>query len=126
VRIVAGLVLLVLVGCSRLEKTAEERGAGVFLRTCSGCHGADGRGSSRPGFKVPPRDLTDPSLKDLRDAEIEAVIREGKGQMPPFGRLMRPEDLDAVVRFVRSLHGGGAGNTAGTTEAQSASTTSAP
>jgi mono/diheme cytochrome c family protein len=116
------LALALVAGCSRGEKTVEQRGVGVFLRTCSGCHGVDGRGSSRPGFQVPPRDLTDPSLLALRDEDIAHVVREGRGQMPPFGRLMPPEDVDAVVRFVRTLHGGGATGA----PAQSASTTSAP
>ena len=118
------LALALVIGCSRGEKTVEQRGAGVFLRTCSGCHGPDGRGSQRPGFKVPPRNLRDPSMRAFSDDDIARVVREGKGQMPPFGKLISPEDLSALVRFVRTLHGGGAAPASA--PSQSASATSAP
>lgn len=74
------------------------------MRSCSGCHGPSGRGTKRPGFATPPKDLTDPELQArLSDDEIARTIREGKGPMPPFERLLGEEDIQDIVLFVRTL-----------------------
>lgn len=81
-----------------------ERGQGVFMRACAGCHGPDGRGTHPPGFKVPPRDLTDPVLQShLSDDALRDTIRHGKGQMPPFGANLSDEELSDVILYVRTL-----------------------
>lgn len=92
-------------GCQRREKTPLERGQGIFLRTCAGCHGGDGRGTTaRLGFTTPPRDLTDPALhQQLGEAGIQQVVRVGKGQMSGFGGVMSDEDIRAVTTYVLSL-----------------------
>lgn len=96
-------VALALCACDRKPKTVEERGAGVFARACAGCHGMDGRGTRRPGFKTPPRDLTSAPVAAMTDEHIVDVIRHGKGQMPAFGKMLPAEDVEAVVRYVRTL-----------------------
>jgi mono/diheme cytochrome c family protein len=91
-------------GCERAPKTKVERGAGTFLRLCSGCHGPDGRGTTRPGFAVRPANLRDPALqKRLADAEIERTIRNGKGQMPAFGKLVPDDEIEAIIAYLRTL-----------------------
>lgn len=101
----AGVVLLLACSCRHREKTPVEQGRGVFVRTCAGCHGADGRGvSTRGGFSTPPKDLTDPALQSRLGAEgIKKTIQVGKGQMPAFGALMAEEDIDALVAFIGSI-----------------------
>ncbi len=102
------LVLLCAVlaaGCRHKKKTPLEHGRGIFLRTCAGCHGADGRGgTARTGFTIPPKDLTDPELHArLGHDGIKHTIEVGNGDMPAFGALMAPEDIDALVAYVESL-----------------------
>ena len=90
--------------CRHPRRTPVERGQGVFLRSCAGCHGQDGRGAHPPGFSVPPRDLTTPELQArLSDGALRETIRYGKGQMPPFGASLLPEDVEDLVAFVRTL-----------------------
>ncbi len=90
--------------CDRREKTPTERGAGVFLRSCSGCHGADGRGIARAGFGAPPRNLRDPAWQaSVTDEAIRASIVAGKGTMPSFGALLEPASVDDVIAFIRTL-----------------------
>jgi mono/diheme cytochrome c family protein len=109
VRGFATAVLLTIVclgssSCEKKERTPAERGQRSFVRLCAGCHGADGRGTKQPGFKVPPRDLTDASLQtQLADDDLKRTIRNGKGQMPAFGPLMPEQDLNDLVQFVRTL-----------------------
>ena len=100
----AGLVLLVAFGCEPRDQTPVGRGARVFQRSCSGCHGPDGRGVMRLGLVKPPRDLTNPEFHaQVSDEDLRRVIRVGKNQMPAFGGLMGDEDLSNVIAFIRTL-----------------------
>jgi ubiquinol-cytochrome c reductase cytochrome b subunit len=119
----AAVAAALVLACSHEPKTLEQKGAGVFLRACSGCHGPSGKGAARPGFTVPPRDLTTSEAGALTDEHIVGVIRNGKGQMPPFGRMLPEDDVTAVLAFVRTLH---APARAAKSPGQSASATRAP
>jgi cytochrome c553 len=96
--------LVSLLGCEPRDQTPVGRGARIFQRTCSGCHGPDGRGTTRPGLTKPPRDLTRAEFHaKVTDDELLQVIRIGKGQMPAFGGLMAESDLRDVISFIRTL-----------------------
>jgi mono/diheme cytochrome c family protein len=95
---------LAMVACEPRDKTPVGRGARIFQRTCSGCHGADGRGVMRLGLSKPPRDLTNAEFHaQMTDDQLRSVIRTGKGQMPAFGGLMGDDDLNDVITFIRTL-----------------------
>jgi mono/diheme cytochrome c family protein len=101
----AASAMVVMSACRHKERTPVERGFGVFMRSCAGCHGPDARGTRPPGFSVPPRDLTDPELQaHLSDDAIRDTIRHGKGQMPPFGAALSETDVSDVIQYVRSLN----------------------
>jgi mono/diheme cytochrome c family protein len=107
--LVAATLLVALFGaaCSHREKAPVERGQGIFLRSCAGCHGPNGKGTKPVGFTTPPRDLTDPRLHErLTDEALRDTITYGKGQMPPFGAALVPEDLNDLLLYVRSLRRG--------------------
>jgi mono/diheme cytochrome c family protein len=98
------LAALSIMACEPRDQTPVGRGARVFTRTCSGCHGADGKGVMRVGLAKPPRDLTNPEFQaQFTDEDLRRVIRVGKGQMPAFGGLMGDEDLANVIAFIRTL-----------------------
>ncbi|MCU0255993.1 MAG: c-type cytochrome [Vicinamibacterales bacterium] len=76
-------------------------GAARFTRSCASCHGAEAQG------------LIGPNLTDahwIHGGSVEQVFQSvakgwpAKG-MPPWGRAMRPEELAAVVSYVRSIQG---------------------
>lgn len=101
--LVVGCCASALPACRHLKKTPIERGEGIFLRSCAGCHGPDARGTHPPGFTVGPRDLTDPALQTrLDDAALRETIHFGKGQMPAFGAALAQEDVNDLVVYVRS------------------------
>lgn len=97
--------------------TPIERGTRTFQRSCSPCHGADGRKGSATvqGFNPPPRDLTDHAFQAERsDDQLRRSIRMGKGQMPAFAAILDDSDISAVILFIRTLdpqaaHGGAGG-----------------
>lgn len=96
--------LLLALGCSRAPKPPVERGAGVFQRACASCHGLGREQKVALGFKVAPPDLATPALQQrLSDAAFKQVIREGKGQMPPFGQMLADEEVNDLLVYLRSL-----------------------
>lgn len=71
-------------------------GAKLFRTQCALCHGADGK-LGLSGAK----DLTVSAL--TRDQMI-LLVNNGKGLMMPYKNVLRPEEIEAVVDHVRSLH----------------------
>jgi mono/diheme cytochrome c family protein len=66
-------------------------GRQVFDSACVACHGYDGRGGYGGG--VP--------LDQVRDvAMIYATVTDGRGNMPPLGDLLTPEQIRAVADFI--------------------------
>jgi mono/diheme cytochrome c family protein len=99
-----GMALAALVACEPSDPSPAGRGRRTFQRTCSGCHGADARGTRRPGLTKPPRDLTNPAFQaEMSDDQLRQSIRLGKGQMPNFGGLMADEEITELIAFIRSL-----------------------
>ena len=118
------LVLVVaattLSGCNG-NRSRADRAAQLYYRSCSGCHGPRGEGLTRPGFKVPPAALKEPSVyQRLSDADLRQVIRNGKGQMPAFGRLLPDDDLELIIEHLHRMSG-----TSGATPATQSSNTAA-
>lgn len=83
------------------DGAALEEGKTVFFNNCSACHRADGGGLIGPN-------LTDDAwLHGHTPGEIRHVVLTGvleKG-MPPWDRILKPEQVDAVVAYVISLKG---------------------
>ena len=76
---------------------------------CALCHGAEGTGNGDVAaqMKLTLNDLTNPAtLKDKTDAQLFALIRDGKGQMPAEGDRSKDEGLWSMVVYVRSLSNG--------------------
>ena len=78
-----------------------DTGRSRFTRTCAACHGASAQG------------LIGPNLTDdrwIHGGTVEQVFQSvakgwpAKG-MPPWGRVVKPEELAALVSYVRSIQG---------------------
>ena len=85
-----------------------------ILRTwkakCASCHGEDGKGGTEQGRKMGVRDMTAADFKET-DAKMKDAIangikqtKNGKTQeMEPYKEKLKPEDIDALVTYVKSL-----------------------
>jgi cytochrome c oxidase cbb3-type subunit 3 len=88
---------------SALTKDPAALAAGrvTFAQNCAACHRADGGGQIGPN-------LTDDAwLHGATPAEIHKIVAAGvleKG-MPPWEKVLRPAQLDAVVAYVVTLRG---------------------
>lgn len=76
-------------------------GAAIFVKNCSACHGADGGGIIGPN-------LTDDFwIHGGTIGEIGTIVTVGvlpKG-MPPWGKMLKPDELAEVIAYVWTLHG---------------------
>jgi hypothetical protein len=87
-------------------------GAELFERGCANCHGVDGTGMARNfvAFEELLPDFTDCSFATREpDADWVAVAHEGgptrgfSPMMPAFGGILDAEQLERVVRYIRTL-----------------------
>ena len=81
-------------------------GARVYAQRCALCHGPAGKGDgpAAAGLNPKPRNHTDGAYMNSRtDEQLLAVIRNGKGGMPAWGKILSDEEIHAVLKHVRSL-----------------------
>jgi PQQ-dependent dehydrogenase (methanol/ethanol family) len=76
---------------------AAEAAPPVFQSTCSLCHGNDARGTDRG-----PNMVGSVHLQSISDADIATIITSGRNKMPAFP--LPPSQVDALVRYIRSLN----------------------
>jgi len=99
-------MLAIAAGCKTKIAGGKADGAKIFAEACAKCHGSDGAPSASMKRSLKVRDLTDPALqKRLTDAQIRKQIANGSSNrlMPAFGDNLNKEQMDAIVKFVRTL-----------------------
>ena len=73
--------------------------AEIFETNCAVCHGKDGRGAVKlhglPNFADPKFQSSKP------DERLIASVTNGHDEMPAFGEVLKPEEIKAVVGYVR-------------------------
>jgi cytochrome c oxidase cbb3-type subunit 3 len=85
----------------------------LFNFYCAQCHGLEGKGNGPnvgKEFPVDPRNFTNADeMEKLSDADIKNVILDGgpsaskSPMMPPWGKTLTDEDVDALVKHLRKL-----------------------
>ena len=77
---------------------------------CAKCHSADGSGTTKTGLKLKLKDYTKAEAQALfTDAQALEAIRDGvkneagKMTMNPYAEKLTPEEMQALVPFVRGL-----------------------
>lgn len=76
-------------------------GKKIFAKNCAVCHSPDGGGLIGPN-------LTDDAwihggkIEDINATIVNGVLAKG---MPPWGKMLKPEEVDEVAAYVWTLHG---------------------
>ena len=93
-----------LIAASGLVCAGAPEGKTVFDAKCQACHGSKGEGKAAIAkmFKVEIPPLGSKEVQAKSDAELKAIITDGKGKMKPITGLSEKQK-DDVVAFVRSL-----------------------
>jgi mono/diheme cytochrome c family protein len=68
----------------------------VYKSNCAKCHGktAEGRHFGGPSLYAAPT---------LPDDELRGIVSNGKGRMPKYAAKLTPEQIDDLVREIKSL-----------------------
>jgi mono/diheme cytochrome c family protein len=71
--------------------------AATYKSKCAMCHGADGK-------KAAGHDLSGADVQKESDADLEAVIANGKApKMPKYADKLKPEEIKGLVAYIRTL-----------------------
>src|SRR5438094_7413243 len=81
---------------------ANNSAAGTYKTDCVSCHGPDGRGSA-VGKSLHAADFHSAQVQQQSDAQLAGVIAEGRGNMPAFGTRLSKDQIDALVKYIRTL-----------------------
>ena len=75
----------------------------LFEYHCSTCHGNDGKGTKR-GHELKAPNLADAKWQSSKkDEEIVNSITNGKNKMPRWSDKLKPEEIQALTKYVRKL-----------------------
>jgi mono/diheme cytochrome c family protein len=82
---------------------AADSGADLFKAKCAMCHGADGKGETAMGKRLGIKDLGSAGVQKQSDAELTSDISKGKGKMPAYEGKLSGDQIQELVKFIRSL-----------------------
>lgn len=74
----------------------------LYVRNCARCHGADGKGETEVGrnLDVPDLSIVGPRMSA---AKISGVVKNGKGEMPAYGKKLTKSQIAGIAGYVRKL-----------------------
>jgi mono/diheme cytochrome c family protein len=96
-------VMLATIAFLNAPAKADEKTAALYKQKCTACHGVDGKGETPTGKAMKVRSFADPEVAKMSDDELAAAIEKGKGKMPAYGKSLKPDEIKAMVAYVRSL-----------------------
>lgn len=82
---------------------ADDKSAALYKQKCTACHGADGKGDPPAGKSMKVRSFSDAEVVKMSDDDLSAAIEKGKGKMPAYGKSMKPDEIKAMVAYIRRL-----------------------
>jgi cytochrome c6 len=95
-----GLVVLLaggLVAACASPALAQDAAA-TYKAKCAVCHGPDGKGG-----KMGTKDFASPEIQKESDAELAAIISNGKGKMPKYADKLKEGEIKDLVTYIRGL-----------------------
>jgi cytochrome c6 len=81
---------------------AQSSGDAIYKAKCQMCHGATGTPSPGMAKMMGIKPASDPSMKALTVAQIEATVKNGKGKMKPIAGLTDAQ-VKAVAEYFKTL-----------------------
>jgi len=96
-----GLIFVATMFCA--SANADDKSAALYKQKCAACHGVDGKGETPTGKAMKVRSFADPEVAKISDDELASAIEKGKGKMPAYGKSLKPDEIKAMVAYIRSM-----------------------
>jgi mono/diheme cytochrome c family protein len=93
------VVLAVVIALAGTVGFAQSAGEATYKAKCQMCHGATGTPSPAMAKSMGIKPASDPEIKKLTVAQIEAAIKSGKGKMKPVAGLSDAQVKDSAAYF---------------------------
>jgi mono/diheme cytochrome c family protein len=77
--------------------------AADYKAKCATCHGPDGKGDTAMGKTMKVKDLGSAEVQGASDTDLTTIIEKGKKPMPGYEGKLTKEQIDGLVKYVRSL-----------------------
>jgi cytochrome c6 len=95
--------LLLVFGCMGMAAYAADAGADTYKAKCQMCHGPNGVPSPAMAKSMNLKDLGSADVQKQSDADLKTTVEKGKGKMTGFAGKLSADQIDEVVKYVRSL-----------------------
>lgn len=96
---VGAALLAVICLLSSTAKADTAAAEATYKAKCAACHGADGKGKEA----MKTKDLASADVQKMSDADLSAIITNGKPpKMPPY-KTMTPDQVKDMVAYIRSF-----------------------
>jgi cytochrome c6 len=96
-------IAFVLAVSSLAQISEKTEGAALFKKNCAMCHGADGAGNTTMGKMEHIVNLHSAPVQSMTEAELVAVIENGKGKMPAFKTKLKPEEIKDLAAYIKGM-----------------------
>jgi len=93
------VVLAVAVSLASAVGFAQSSGEATYKTKCATCHGPAGTPSAGMAKMMGIKATSDPAMKALTLAQVEAVVKSGKGKMKAIAGLTDPQIKDVATYF---------------------------
>lgn len=95
--------VLLLATFSNLAWPEGSPGEAIFKSKCVLCHGPDGTGNTPLGKQLQAANFHSKDVQKKTNAELHKVVHDGQTNMPPFADQLSDEQIDQVIKYVRTL-----------------------
>lgn len=101
--------LLLVLGLASVANAVDAKTVRTWRDNCSSCHGTDGKGATTKGKQMGVSDLSTHAWQmSTTNDKIRVTINDGKkglksGRMDAFGPKLKPDVIDALALYVRTL-----------------------
>ena len=96
-------VICTLAALVSLPALAQNSAADIFRTKCQICHGPDGTANTPAGHAIKAASFKTSSIIQTPDADLIAIVKNGKGKMPAFAGKLNDDQIKAVVAYIRTL-----------------------
>jgi mono/diheme cytochrome c family protein len=97
------LAFLLLASISLWAQSNTNSAKALFKSRCALCHGEDGRGKTNLGQQMKAFDLNSAKVQRQKNSVLKQVIVNGKGNMPPFQATLSDDQINQLLKYVRTF-----------------------